>query len=135
MLDVAHVNAMTVSYVNKGLAPSEAKADESFTEGWELAMALIKPHMAHRLDNASKPPDSLRKSMMHFLKRRAVIHPQMDPQPQQSKKRCIMCVDEVRGKGYSAKRTKHSKVVHCCQYNMPLCTKLMSKMCLSCNAM
>ena len=27
MLDVARVNAMTASYINKGLAPSEAKAD------------------------------------------------------------------------------------------------------------
>ena len=51
--DVARVNAMTVNYINKGLAPSKAKADKSFTEEWELAMTLIKPHMAHRFDNAS----------------------------------------------------------------------------------
>ena len=43
ILDVARVNAMTVSYINKRLVPSKAKADESFTDGWELAMALIKP--------------------------------------------------------------------------------------------
>ena len=69
MLDVARVNAMTVSNINKELAPSEAKADESFTEGWKLALALIKPHMAHHLDNPSKLTDSLRRSMMHFLAR------------------------------------------------------------------
>ena len=49
MLDVARVNAMTVRYINKGLAPSEPEADERFTKGWELAMALIKPLVVHRL--------------------------------------------------------------------------------------
>ena len=32
MLDVFRANPMTVSYTKKGLTPSEAKADESFTE-------------------------------------------------------------------------------------------------------
>ena len=59
MLDVACVNVMTVSYINKGLAPLEAKADESFTEEWKLAMALILPHLVHRLENASKLTDTL----------------------------------------------------------------------------
>ena len=80
-LDVVRVNVMTVSFINKGLAPSEAKADKSFTGGWELAMALIKPHLVHCLDNASKLTDYLRKSIMHFLRRRVAIHPQVDPQP------------------------------------------------------
>ena len=131
MLDVARVNAMTVSYINKELSPSEAKADESFTERWELAIAPILPHMVHRLDNASNLSDSLERSMMHFLVRRAAICPQVEPQPQQSKKRCAMCVDKARGKGYSAKR-KLSKIVHrCCKCNMPLCRKHMLKLCLS----
>ena len=39
---------------------------------------------------------------------------------------CAMGVDEVGSKGYSAKRSKLSKVVHCCcKCNMPLCTKHM----------
>ena len=132
MLDAALVNAMTVSYINKGLAPSDAKADESFTEEWKLAMAPIKPHMAHCLDNPSKLSDYSQKSMMHFLGKRAGIYPQLDPQPQQSKKRCAMCLDEVRGKGYSTKRSKLSKAVHlCCKCKMPLCTKHKLKLCLS----
>ena len=135
MLDVARVNAMTVSYINKGLVVTKAKADESFSEGWELAMALIKPHMAHRLDNTPYFTDYLRKSMMHFLGRSpAPNSPNLFPQLQQSKKRCAICVDEVRGEGYSAKRSKLSRVVHrCCKCNMPLCTKHMLKLCSSCN--
>ena len=58
----------------------------------QLAMALIKLHMAHHLDNAPNLTDCLRKSMMHFLGRRAAIHPQVGPQPQQSKKRCAIFV-------------------------------------------
>ena len=78
MLDVARVNAMTLSYINKVLRPSEAKADESFTEGWELAMTLIKSHIAHRLHIAPNLTECLRKSMMHFLRRRTAIQPQVD---------------------------------------------------------
>ena len=42
-------------------------------------MALIKPHMAHGLDNALKLTDYLRKSMMYFLEIQAAIYPQVDP--------------------------------------------------------
>ena len=41
MLDVVRVYIMMVSYINKGLIPSEAKGDENFTEVWESATALI----------------------------------------------------------------------------------------------
>ena len=89
-------------------------------------MAPIEPHMAHRLDNSSNLRDSLRKSMMYFLGRRAAVSSQEDPQPQQSKKRCTC--EDVRGKGYSVVR-------RCCKCNMPLCTKHLLKQCLSFNVM
>ena len=85
MFDVARVNMMTVSYVNKGLTLSEAKPDESFTEEWKLAVALIKPRMVYRLNNNPNLTDCLRKSTMHFLGRRAAIHPPVDPQFQNPK--------------------------------------------------
>ena len=91
MLDVARGNAKRVSYINKGLTPAEAKENESFPEGWELAMTLIKSHMAHRLNNAPNLTECLRKSMMYFLGRKVAVHPQVDSQPQQSLKLRHMC--------------------------------------------
>ena len=52
LLKVACVNAIMIWYTNKGLTPSEATADENFIKGWKLSMALIKPCMPNRLDNA-----------------------------------------------------------------------------------
>ena len=98
-------------------------------------MALIKPHMAHRLDNASKLINSAKVDNA-FPGRRTAIHPQVDPQPRRCKKRCAMCIEEVRDKGYSAKRSKLNRVAHrCCKSDIPLCAKYMSKLCLSCNGM
>ena len=123
-LDVSCENAMIDSNPNKGLTPSKAIADESFTEVWEFVMVLIKPRMGYRLNNAPNLTDCLRNLMMPFQRKRVAIHPQVDPQPKQSEKRCAICVDEVKGKGYSAKRNKLSEVVYrCCWCNMPLCSK------------
>ena len=56
----------------------------------------------------------------------------VNPQPQQSKKCCIICGSEVGEEGFSAKRSKLSKVVSC-NCNMSLCKKHQLKLCLKCD--
>jgi hypothetical protein len=113
MIDTARVNSSTIYALNKNVDPVKQK---SFEDGFELAMQLVKPHIARRNQNC----------LLMVVKQKIQLiigdngqndQPDADDGPAfgESRGRCTLCQRTAAGKGYSEKKVSIKCVKSLCQ--------------------
>lgn len=128
VLDVARVNATTLSILNHNGSP-KTHSNESFLVGWKLAMSLIIPQLHHRNISAN----GLRKHTQNAIAELLGIKIERPPSSPGKRKRCRTCLDQIEGDDHKKKKDSLGKSVHrCMRCGESLCTAHFQKICPSC---
>ena len=133
ILDTARINSQTMFAINHDLSPRQ---QNSFLFGWELAKQLITPHLRERKLISGLQTSTLNKINM-FLNESEQIVPTTShllPVKSEQKRRCVECVNDLKGDGYTEKRNKLAKTnAQCQKCGNPLCpTKHLIRICCKC---
>jgi hypothetical protein len=112
ILDTARINSQTVHALQNAMEPRKIN---SFEYGWDLAMSLIKPHIRNR---SKIGLHSSTKAKINIILGEPVlqVHDHIDQRPilAPKKARCHMCLNNIRGQGYSKKFRALSKLSTLC---------------------
>ena len=142
LLDTARVNAQTIHSMNAGTDPRKSI---SFQFGWDLAIALVTPHIRSRKNSLLKKLNSKTLSKMNLILNdseddaRSIEDQNLFPHPPISPKRnrCVSCIEALRNTSGAAKL--YSKITalktqcQCCgqsvckQHSFIMCTKCHEK--------
>ena len=128
ILDVARVNATTVTFLNNKMSP-KTQSNESFKIAWDLGMSLILPQPHYRHTNSN----GLRSHTQQAIRDLLGIKIVKSPVAPGTRKRCKTCLFEIQGEQCKKKKDALGKTTHRCEKcEEPLCTKHFQKVCPSC---
>lgn len=115
VLDTARVNSQTMYAINTKCDP---RSVDSFNFGWDLVLELTTPHIRSR--NLSGLQKEVVKKINLYTENDegtavcANDNPIIFPSTS-NKKRCVYCVDAIKGQGYSKNRMKINPIQKQCQ--------------------
>jgi hypothetical protein len=133
ILDTMRVNAQTIYALNKGVSPRKVK---SFEFGWEIVKSLVIPHVEIRKIQRVLPTGTVGKINMMLGVHHSVSPEVEDPYPARADKpgRCTVCIEKIRGDGYTSKRSAISRINNQCQRcGIITCKKHLTQLCPTCS--
>ena len=136
ILDTVRVNSQTMKAINSQTDPRKSN---SFLFGWELVLALVTPHIITRKATTSTLQTSTVQKMKLILKTVdpvdpvIIIGPQLHPPSTVKRKRCYLCVEQIKGVGYTQQRNKMTVYKAQCQKcSKNICTEHTVTLCANC---
>ena len=130
LLDTMRINSQTVVSLNRGTDPRKS---DSTDYAWDLAIQLVTPHIRRRLEKGELP--SSVKSRIACILGPEERHPDVRPQEEVlTKQRCVPCLEEIRGNGYTKNKNKMTRYLTRCNLcNKTICKRHSTLICTDCD--